>query len=157
MKRYKCIKHIPFDIEVSKNNANEVSYVDMIFEYCYTVNNGDIYLKHGDTIITVTPEVLNHFFEEMEEKCVDNVQKHMELCEKLNKVYKQKNEKYGDSFGISVQKYGLIAALTRISDKFNRFEQLVLDGSNGTNDESLMDTCLDAANYFIMTVMELEK
>lgn len=87
---------------------------------------------------------------------MDKIERHKELCEKLNNVYKQKNKKYGDSFGVSVQKYGLIAALTRISDKFNRFEQLILSGSNGTSDESLIDTCLDAANYFIMTVIELE-
>ena len=82
---------------------------------------------------------------------------HRSVCNKLNDIYEQKNEKYGDSFGISVKKYGLIAALTRISDKFNRFEQLVLDGSNGTDDESLLDTCLDTANYFIMTAMELKE
>lgn len=87
---------------------------------------------------------------------MDKVKQHKELCDKLNDTYKQKNQKYGDSFGISVQKYGLIAALTRISDKFNRFEQLILTGSNGTSDESLLDTCLDAANYFLMTYMEIE-
>ena len=87
---------------------------------------------------------------------MDKVKQHKELCDKLNNTYKQKNQKYGDSFGISVQKYGLIAALTRISDKFNRFEQLILTGSSGTSDESLLDTCLDAANYFLMTYMEIE-
>lgn len=87
----------------------------------------------------------------------EKVLSHRLVCSKLNDIYKQKNEKYGDSFGISVRKYGLISALTRISDKFNRFEQLVLDGSNGTDDETLLDTCLDTANYFIMTAMELQE
>lgn len=87
---------------------------------------------------------------------MDKIERHKQLCDQLNEVYKEKNSKYGDSFGISVQKYGLVSALTRISDKFNRFEQLILTRSNGTSDESLMDTCLDAANYFIMTAMELE-
>ena len=87
---------------------------------------------------------------------MNNVKSHAEVCEKLNQVYREKNKKYGDSFTISVKKYGLIAALTRISDKFNRFEQLILTKSNGTADESLIDTCLDAANYFIMTAMFLE-
>lgn len=84
------------------------------------------------------------------------VEKHKEICDKLNELYKQKNQKYGNSFGKSVQKYGLISALVRISDKFNRFEQIVLEGSNGTEDERLLDTCLDAANYFIMAAMEIE-
>lgn len=88
---------------------------------------------------------------------MDKVQRHKELCEKMNKTYCQKNEKYGDSFSTSVQKYGYIAALTRISDKFHRFEQLVLSKEDGSDtDESIKDTCLDAANYFLMTVIELE-
>lgn len=87
---------------------------------------------------------------------MDKIERHKQLCDQLNEVYKEKNSKYGDSFEVSVQKYGLIAALTRISDKFNRFEQLIMTRSNGTSDESLMDTCLDAANYFLMTAMELE-
>lgn len=91
-----------------------------------------------------------------ENRVMDKVQRHKELCEQLNTVYAQKNEKYGDSFGISVQKYGLIAALTRMSDKFNRLEQLILTHSDGTADESLIDTLLDLSNYTIMTVMELE-
>ena len=86
----------------------------------------------------------------------EQIEKHNKICTKLNEIYKQKNQKYGDSFGISVKKYGLISALTRISDKFNRFEQIVLEGSDGTNDERLLDTCLDAANYFIMTAMEID-
>lgn len=94
--------------------------------------------------------------EKEQAKDLTKINKHAEICAKLNVLYKMKNQKYGDSFGISVKKYGLISALTRISDKFNRFEQLVLEGSNGTDDETLLDTCLDAANYFIMTAIELE-
>ena len=88
---------------------------------------------------------------------MDKIQRHKELCEKMNKTYTQKNEKYGDSFSVSVQKYGYVAALTRISDKFHRFEQLILSKKDGSDtDESIIDTCLDAANYFLMTVIELE-
>ena len=89
---------------------------------------------------------------------MDKVQRHKELCEKMNKTYCQKNEKYGDSFSTSVQKYGYIAALTRISDKFHRFEQLILSKEDGSDtDESIKDTCLDAANYLLMTVIEMEE
>ena len=45
---------------------------------------------------------------------------------------------YGDSFGISVQKYGLISALTRISDKFNRLESLILNKNRLVEDEELL-------------------
>lgn len=87
---------------------------------------------------------------------MDKIRRHKELCEQMNAVYTEKNKNYGDSFGISVKKYGMIAALTRISDKFNRLEQLILTRSEGTKDESLIDTLLDMSNYCLMTVMELE-
>lgn len=87
---------------------------------------------------------------------MDKIKRHKELCEQMNAVYTEKNKNYGDSFGISVKKYGMIAALTRISDKFNRLEQLILTRSDGTKDESLIDTMLDMANYCLMTVMEIE-
>ena len=87
---------------------------------------------------------------------MDKIKRHKEICEQLNAVYTEKNKNYGDSFGISVKKYGMIAALTRISDKFNRLEQLILTRSDGTKDESLIDTLLDLSNYCMMTVMEIE-
>ena len=87
---------------------------------------------------------------------MDKIKRHKELCEQMNAVYTEKNKNYGDSFGISIKKYGMIAALTRISDKFNRLEQLILTRSDGTKDESLIDTMLDMANYCLMTVMEIE-
>lgn len=88
---------------------------------------------------------------------MDKIKRHKELCEKLNKVYEQKNSKYGDSFSTSVQKYGMIAALTRISDKFHRIENLILTAKDGSDtDESLIDSLLDMSNYCLMTVIEME-
>ena len=39
-----------------------------------------------------------------------------EITKLMSETYERKNTDYGNSFGVSVQKYGLIAALTRISD-----------------------------------------
>lgn len=79
-----------------------------------------------------------------------------EIVDEMAKTYEKKNHDYGDSFGISVRKYGKIAALTRISDKFNRIENLILNGNTQVKDESLKDTLLDLANYAVMTVMAIE-
>ena len=68
-------------------------------------------------------------------------------------LYKLKNEKYGDSFNKSVEKYGLISALTRMSDKWNRIENLILNNDSGTEDESLIDSLQDLANYCNMTIL----
>ena len=80
-----------------------------------------------------------------------------ELFNELLETYKQKNEKYGNSFGDTFDKVGIISAYTRISDKFNRFEYMVMNQDDGTDDERLRDTLMDMANYCVMTVRELEK
>lgn len=73
-------------------------------------------------------------------------------------TYLKKNNDYGDSFGISVRKYGLISALTRISDKFNRIESLILKNEKEqVQDETISDTLLDLANYCIMTIIEIDE
>lgn len=70
----------------------------------------------------------------------------------------EQSPKYGVAaiFGISVRKYGKISALTRISDKFNRLENLILNGECEIKDESIKDTLMDLANYAIMLYMEVE-
>lgn len=82
-------------------------------------------------------------------------EKHRKLLDKLHETYISKNADYGDSFGQSIRKYGNIAGLTRISDKFNRIENLILNGNMQVTDEALEDSLLDLSNYCVMLVMEL--
>lgn len=70
-------------------------------------------------------------------------------------IFKIKNQMYGNSFDKSLDKYGLVAGLVRISDKFNRLEKLILTNGNGTADESLEDTLKDMANYCNMLAVYL--
>ena len=86
----------------------------------------------------------------------DNVVKFNELATDMCKLYENKNNDYGDSFNISCTKYGPIAALTRMSDKFNRIETLILKRQKQkVEDEKLEDTLVDLANYAMMTVLWL--
>lgn len=78
-----------------------------------------------------------------------------ETLHKVGDIFTVKNEKYGNSFEVSVDKYGMIAALTRISDKFNRIENLLLTSDSGTDDEAITDTLIDMANYCVMTAVYL--
>lgn len=87
----------------------------------------------------------------------ERVKRHQEIVEELNRVYEQKNTDYGDSFAESVREFGIVAALTRISDKYNRFKRLALGNRNLVGDESIRDTLLDMANYCIMLSMILEQ
>ena len=88
---------------------------------------------------------------------MDNLVDHAGICAELTNTYRKKNADYGNSFSRAVEKYGLVSALTRISDKFNRLESLILHKEQEVKDESVQDTLLDLANYCIMTVMEIRK
>lgn len=90
---------------------------------------------------------------------MDRVQKHKEICQELNDVYARKNSDYGNSFGDTYEKLGIISAVTRISDKYNRLVSLCTksEEERKVKDESITDTLLDMANYCIMTVIEMHK
>lgn len=86
------------------------------------------------------------------------VSRHLEIAKALNQLYDSKGHDYGDSFGETYQKLGIISALTRISDKYNRLVSLATkpEEERKVKDESIQDTLLDMANYCIMTVIEME-
>lgn len=90
---------------------------------------------------------------------MDKIKIHEELCKWLNETYKNKNHDYGDSFGETFNKLGIVSAVTRISDKYNRLVSLCMlpEEKRKVKDESITDTLLDMANYCIMTVIELKK
>lgn len=72
-------------------------------------------------------------------------------------LYDRKNADYGDSFSQSIDEFGYVAGLVRIGDKFNRAKQLLLvQQGQFINDESVVDTLTDLANYAIMLRMEIE-
>ena len=83
------------------------------------------------------------------------VTRHYAICQKLNQVYKAKNHDYGDSFGDTYKKLGIISAVTRLSDKMNRLMSLAVSHNAQVKDEKIEDTLLDMANYAIMTLIEL--
>jgi hypothetical protein len=87
---------------------------------------------------------------------MDKYNRHAELCKTLNETYIAKNKAYGDSFGRTFHELGIISAVTRMSDKWNRIKALSLGAENNVKDEGLKDTLLDMANYCLMTVIEME-
>ena len=70
-------------------------------------------------------------------------------------VFESKNKEYGNAFQDSIKKYGLIAALTRMNDKFKRIETLILNDDKPSH-ESLKDSLLDLSNYCLMTAHEVD-
>lgn len=86
----------------------------------------------------------------------DRVGPFIDITNSLTKIYQAKNQDYGNSFEMSLYKFGLVASIIRLSDKMNRIECLSQTKAK-VKDESIEDTLLDLANYAIMTVIWLRK
>ncbi|MDN5318011.1 MAG: hypothetical protein PWR08_2136, partial [Thermoanaerobacterium sp.] len=56
------------------------------------------------------------------------------------------------------KKLGIISAITRMGDKYNRLVNLCTksESERQVKDETIKDTLMDLANYAIMTIIELE-
>ena len=80
------------------------------------------------------------------------------ITAKMNDLYAAKNADYGDSFGQTFEKLGIISAVTRISDKYNRLVSLATKPETDikVKDEKIEDTLTDMACYCIMTLIELQ-
>lgn len=81
------------------------------------------------------------------------------ITAEMNDLYADKNADYGDSFGQTFDKLGIISAVTRISDKYNRLVSLATkpDDEIMIKDEKIEDTLMDMACYCVMTLVELKK
>ena len=88
---------------------------------------------------------------------MEKIKRHEKLCKEMHELYCSKNKDYGDSFGISFKELGIISAVTRMGDKFNRIKNLSLKNERAVQNEKLKDTLIDLANYAIMTILEMEQ
>jgi hypothetical protein len=79
--------------------------------------------------------------------------------DELHNLYIKKNMDYGDSFHLTFLEEGFAMSRIRLSDKINRFDTLskTKDLKGMVSDESIIDTLLDALNYSVMTVMEIDR
>ena len=79
-----------------------------------------------------------------------------EILNKLFELMKLKNSDYGNSFMNSLERFNLIAAIVRISDKIDRLVSLNSKAVEEVNFESLKDTYEDLLNYCLMTVVYIK-
>lgn len=122
-----------------------------------TASNIDTYIKQGYTIVRWTDySDYEKYKPTTQNETKINATAFSKNIQKMLKTFVIKNTNYGNSFESSLEKYGLIAGLTRLSDKFNRLETIILTKQNGTSDETLADTLIDLANYAIMLKMYVE-
>lgn len=72
------------------------------------------------------------------------------ICCELMALHEHKNKDYGGAFDKSMSKYGVVALLIRLNDKYERLESLFKNGKAEVIDESFEDTLKDIACYAIM-------
>ena len=84
-------------------------------------------------------------------------EKFRKIADDIANLYETKDKAYGDSFGSTYDKLGIISAVTRISDKYNRLCNLATNPDIDNLGESIEDTLKDMAAYCIMTVMKIQK
>ena len=71
-------------------------------------------------------------------------------------IFCKKNAAYGNSFEQTLNKFGLVAANVRISDKLERLITLTERPDLDQFDESLIDTATDLGNYAYMLAVYLK-
>ena len=144
---YKCFKDFKIG---NKTFVSKDDYVDI----------------HGTTVENITTNAKYLNFSNIDELksnlefISDNMDKPKEhpfnrITKEMFETYLKKNRDYGNSFDISLNKWGLSVAAIRLGDKLNRFESYVKNGVFAVDDEGVHDTLKDLATYAIMTVMYL--
>ncbi len=92
-----------------------------------------------------TIEPFNFYPENDYEKAIS------EICDEIKETLIKKNRDYGDSFSKLYQEYGDLSVVIRLSDKLERYKNLI-NNENLVKDESKEDTVKDFAGYSILTL-----
>ena len=73
--------------------------------------------------------------------------------EKISKLFKKKNQDYGDAFA----NYGPVGVIVRMGDKIQRLQSITKNGVSFVKEESIRDTLIDLHNYAAMAVMLMDE
>lgn len=94
----------------------------------------------------------------LQEKSVVNTgEAYAGVIQELSETYVKKNADYGNSFEKTLDKRGLIPAIVRMEEKMERMEKIWDTEKTLVEDEDIIDSAMDLANYAIMTAMWLKK
>lgn len=129
------------------------------------INEREAWEKISEMYAPASPEelmeILNDYFniEQPKTAPLPSPKSYLHSCitKELNAIYVAKNSDYGDAFGETYKKLGIISAVTRITDKVNRLQSLATksDEERMVKDESIVDSAKDLANYAIMLLIEM--
>ena len=140
------------DFKFSLDTDESIHFIDSYTPPTVTVNGVDtvvdrrIFESGLEVFCTAPDEYLDD----------PKYQEHLDQMLDIHELYYTKNKDYGDAFTQSLDKYGPIASLVRMEDKWNRLSNLMSKGEEGyIKIESVEDTLIDLANYAIMTALYL--
>lgn len=150
-------KEFPYTIYdvVTINGSDEIYTVTEMF----WDNTKGVILYILDNKKIVQSKDLNHVYvnySKIFNNMNNNVEQFKQIAKEISELYEKKNTAYGNSFGDTYKKLGIISAVTRISDKYNRLCNLTTNPSIDSLGESIEDTLKDLAAYAIMTLVELQ-
>lgn len=74
----------------------------------------------------------------------------IDVVDRMKDILIAKNTDYGSSVSKTLEKYGAVAFMVRLEDKFNRLEHLYRTKDNLVKDESFEDTIRDIAGYCLL-------
>lgn len=77
-----------------------------------------------------------------------------DILTQMLSTYKSKNADYGNSFDKTLNEFGLVASVVRLTDKMERIKSLIKSDAK-VLDEKIDDTLLDMANYAVLTLLWL--
>ena len=78
------------------------------------------------------------------------------VLDEMKELHAKKNACYGDAAHVNFLKYGPVASLSRLSEKMQRAEHILLSGKCEVKDEPLTETLIDIAITSAMLYMELK-
>lgn len=78
------------------------------------------------------------------------------VLDEMKELHAKKNACYGDAAHVNFLKYGPVASLSRLSEKMQRAEHILLSGKCEVKDEPLTATLIDMAITSAMLYMELK-
>lgn len=79
------------------------------------------------------------------------------LTTEMATTFAAKRKDYGQTTTETYERFGPVAMLTRIYDKYGRIENLLLHNEHNCVDEAIEDTLMDLANYALITLLEVRK
>lgn len=176
---HKTFEEVPDD-EHKEITDSIIKYVNQILEDVRaSIENGQIFAKDGNLI---NPDgrlayLINDLYKDDDktreevEKQLYNGLKEMEdsdktkgtesdtfesVLDEMKELHAKKDKDYGDAAHVNFLKYGPVASLSRLSEKMQRAEHILLSGKCEVKDEPLTETLIDMAITSAMLYMELK-